>query len=99
MTVAQTSIFSYRSIKKLGDKQQQVLEAIETLGVASNEQIAEYLGWPINRVTGRVSELRTYGRVGFERLGMGSAGMPVKMWSSRDINDKKLAELAVDCEV
>lgn len=37
---------------------QQVFIAVRKLGVCTDKQIAEYLGWPINRVTPRRLELQ-----------------------------------------
>lgn len=55
---------SVDSYKKLQDnntitlRQTQVLAAINRLGKATNRMIAKELDWDINRVTGRVTELR-----------------------------------------
>lgn len=48
---------------ELTKKQLVVRDAIEMIGPASNEEIADHLGWKINRVTGRTFELRTFGVV------------------------------------
>lgn len=37
---------------------QKVFSAIQKLQPCTNQQISEYLGWEINRITGRVKELR-----------------------------------------
>ena len=54
-----TSLEAYNSIrKKLQPKEKIVLGALIALkGRATNKQIAEYLGWPINSVTGRMHAL------------------------------------------
>ena len=54
-----TSLEAYGSIKeKLQEKEKQVISAIKQLGgKATNKQIAKFLGWEINRVTGRVNSL------------------------------------------
>ena len=44
-------------------KQQTVYGAIKLLDKATNRMIAKYLGWDINRVTGRVTELVGLGMV------------------------------------
>lgn len=99
MGVALTSKEAYAKIQdKLGDKQFIVFETIRELGVATNEMIAEHLGWPINRVTGRVSELRNYGVVDVEGVGLNKSGHSAKLWSVRDYNDEKLLEFANGCE-
>lgn len=48
---------------KLGDMQQQVLDALYKIGPATNEELAQHLGLPINHVVGRTYELRQYGLV------------------------------------
>jgi hypothetical protein len=47
----------------LSTKQLAVLDALKQIGPATNEEIAHYLGWPINRVVGRTFELRQFGVV------------------------------------
>lgn len=81
MTVAETSRLAYTGIKKLGDKQEAVRDAISELGTANNKQVAKYLGWEINRVTGRVNELVRMGFVALERVDVSSEGRKVKFWS------------------
>ena len=45
-------------------RQLQVLQALKNeLGMGTNRMIAKKLGWDINRVTGRVKELRSKGLV------------------------------------
>lgn len=80
MTVAQTSLFAYGTIKDLGDKQQKVYDKIDEMQPCSNEQIAKALGWPINRVTGRVTELSKLGVIEVIEIGLGTTGRPVKLW-------------------
>lgn len=61
MTVAQTSFFAYRDLAKsntLSAKRQAVYDAIEANQPVCNQQLAQILGWEINRVTPRVNELR-----------------------------------------
>lgn len=97
-TTAWTSRDAYQTIySKIGDKQRQVFEAIEELGVASNEEIADHLNWPINCVTGRVTELRKYGFVGLEDIKKSKAGMKVKAWSVRSKSDNLLMDLIDEC--
>ena len=97
MTVAATSQQAYQSIKeKLGEKQIIVFEALKVLGEASNEEIADHLGWPINRVTGRMTELRNFDMVAVVGVTKNKSGFTAKLWAPCDINDKKLLEM--DCE-
>tara|TARA_Y100000401_G_C8212501_1_gene169182 strand:+ start:73 stop:336 length:264 start_codon:yes stop_codon:yes gene_type:complete len=61
------SIDSYVELVKdngLTRRQVQVLQALKNeLGMGTNRMIAKKLGWDINRVTGRVKELRSKGLV------------------------------------
>lgn len=98
MSVSGTSQEAYDKIRdKLGYKQAIVFEAIKRLGAATNEAIAEYLGWPINQVTGRVTELKRFGMVAAEGRGINKTGFSAQLWSIRDPNDKNLLELTNDC--
>jgi predicted HTH transcriptional regulator len=55
------------SLKKLkptvASKRQTVHNVIKYLKPATNRNIAKHLGWDINRVTGRVTELVNLGKV------------------------------------
>lgn len=85
MSVAQTSLFAYRSIAgRLGDKQSLVLSKIEEMQPCSNKQIARSLGWEINRVTGRVNELAKMGLIKTERMRINEFGRPEKMWEVKE---------------
>ncbi len=48
---------------KLGEKQQRILDAMYLRDDWTSEEIAQKLGWGINRVVGRVFELRQLGLV------------------------------------
>lgn len=100
MSVALTSKTAYEKIQdKLGIKQLAVYEAIGELGVATNEQISEYLNWPINCVCGRSTELRRFGMIGFETFKVGKSGRKAQAWSIRNLNDRQLTQLTIDCGV
>lgn len=59
-----TSIAAFESIKDdLGHKQTLVLETLKIAEVASNKDLSNLLGWPINTITPRVLELRNMGIV------------------------------------
>ena len=59
-----TSLLAYDDAKKgLGRKQQEVFRAIEEVGPATNKQLAEHLGWPINSITPRCLELRQKNKI------------------------------------
>jgi hypothetical protein len=62
----QTSMPAFQQAQKTSNhKQQDVLNAIKRLGICSDHQIAEFLGWPINRVTPRRGELVISNKVNF----------------------------------
>jgi hypothetical protein len=66
MSVQQTSLEAYQSIKYtgvLGNSQKIVYLALKDLGAANNLIISKKLGWGINRITGRINELRKFGYV------------------------------------
>ena len=97
--ISSTSKEAYTKIQdKLGEKQLIVYEAIKELGTATNEEISEYLNWQINRVTGRVTELVRYGLVDIQGLGRNKSGFTAKRWCAKDLNDRRLMEMAHDCE-
>lgn len=54
-----TSLQAYDTIKPhIGTKQQQVLDALVSLkGNATNQEIANHLGWALHKVTPRTCEL------------------------------------------
>jgi len=57
--VTNTSVEAYESILgELGERQQQVLNMLKTLGIANNKLIAHSLSLGINQVTARMVELR-----------------------------------------
>ena len=54
----QTSLDAYESIKSnLTNKQFQVYAIFRIYGNMTNQEVANKLAWPINRVTGRTGEL------------------------------------------
>lgn len=61
--IQQTTLWAYRKLEKIGRKQRMCYDSILRLGSASNYDIAADLEWEINRVTGRVKELRELGLV------------------------------------
>lgn len=53
-----TSLPAYKEAQvNINAKQQVILDAVQKLGICCDHQIAEYLDWPINRVTPRRGEL------------------------------------------
>ncbi len=62
--IQQTSIKAFRNIRKIrGESQAEVYRTMKTNGGMTNMEIADRLGWSINRVTPRVFELREAGFV------------------------------------
>lgn len=97
--IAETSRQAYEAVKdKFSKRQIQVYNAIDTLGIASNEQIADYLGLPLQSITGRVTELKAYGVIDVEGIGRNRSGHSAKLYSIRGANDKKITDMAHDCE-
>ncbi len=97
--IADTSLTAYNSIKtKLGTRQLAVYEAIGDMGLATNEDISEYLGWAINCVCGRSNELRRLGMIGFEKYKISRYGRKAQAWSIRDTSDNKLMDLILEAE-
>ena len=94
--IATTTREAYRSITDLGNRQQQVFDAIEAMGSASNEQVSEKLRLPIQSVTGRVNELARYGYLAVVGTTFTKSGRLAKLWAISDPQDKRVKEL--DCE-
>lgn len=62
--VQPTSLLAYQSIiETLGERQLEVLKAIDKIEPCNNSQISEYLNLKISSVVGRVFELRQLGMV------------------------------------
>lgn len=61
--VRETSLIAWMRVQPLGDKQERVYDVIRSNGRVTNMEIAQLLGWSINRVTPRVMELRKMDRV------------------------------------
>lgn len=82
MTVTFTSTLAYASLENINAKQAEVLEKIEEIEPCSNKQIAKALGWEINRVTGRVTELRQKGYIKMAGVDRNSIGRLEKLWET-----------------
>lgn len=94
--ITETSREAFKKLRDLGEKQQQVHGTLGELGVASNQDVANKLGWPINRVTGRMKELRDYGFVVVHGLKVNEFGNSVKTWCVSDPYAQKKIDLAKD---
>ena len=58
-----TQVNSLKQLKNLDGKRKTVYNIIKSKGKVTNRMIAQELGWDINRVTGRVTELVRLGLV------------------------------------
>jgi predicted ArsR family transcriptional regulator len=58
--VHENSIIAYDSLP-ITKRQQEVIDAFKSLGMATDNQIANHLKYTVNRVTGRITELRNRG--------------------------------------
>ena len=82
--LATTSRQAYESIVDgLGDRQEQVYEAIKAMETATNEQISDYLHLPIQSVTGRVNELNRYDLIEVVGVGRTKSGRSAKIWAAK----------------
>lgn len=62
--IQQTSLLAYLEVKpNLGQRQNDVLNAIMFLGKCTDQQIMKHLGWPINCITNRRGELLKKGLI------------------------------------
>lgn len=94
MPAASTSKDAYGKIRdKLGRRQTIVYEALKSIGPATNEQIADHLGWPINCVTGRMTELRRFDMVAVMGVTRNRSGFSAKLFAPKNINDKNLGKI------
>lgn len=88
MVVAKTSKLALSKIRPtISGRRREVLNALKELEVASNEKLSEYLSWPINRVTGRVTELSVMGYVEVAYTGTNQTGHRAKFWRVSDKED------------
>lgn len=63
-TMIDTSLQAYETITPhINRKQKEVLEAMFKLHEATNQEIADSLGWPIHKVTPRTGELIKLGKL------------------------------------
>ena len=62
--IRKTQVESYeKTLKTVSDRQKSVLSVLTVAGSATNRELAKLLGWDINRVTGRITELVNLGIV------------------------------------
>jgi hypothetical protein len=59
MSQADTSLHAYRLLtQNLTDRQKEVLDRLRYFPDVTNMELAVNMGWSVNRITGRVGELR-----------------------------------------
>lgn len=68
-----------KALKRLQPNEQKVIGAIENLNGATDLQVANYLGWPINCVTGRRNSLEKAGLIYSDRK-VRQNGRMVNFW-------------------
>lgn len=62
--VRKTQVDSFNELQtEINDRQKSVYSVLTVHGNCTNREIAKYLQWDINRVTGRVTELVSKGMV------------------------------------
>lgn len=82
----QNSLDAYKGIN-LTARQSDVVRALRVLGAATDQQIADLLEWPINRVCGRISELKEIGAVGECGNVIGEFGKRVRVCKLREYQE------------
>jgi len=66
-------------------KRNTVLNAIKEINGGTLNDIAHYLDWPINRVSGRVTELHRKGKIINDGTKINpESGKPNKIWRAKD---------------
>ena len=76
--VHQNSIESYHGLD-LTKRQSEVVKALLVLEQATDQQIADYLNYTVNRVTGRITELRDKGVIVEDHNIVGEFGKKVRV--------------------
>jgi len=78
---ASLEAFSFNPLISLKPSQKMVLDLLWSVGALSNRLIGVQLGWSINRVCPRVSELRELGLVRLSHVGVDElSGKRVSFW-------------------
>lgn len=88
MSLAITSQMAFEKVK-VTKREGEVFEAFRQLGLATNDDIAELLGWPINCVTGRTNGLvkKSYLQL-VDSNGKTRMGNRAKRWSVIEQGDE-----------
>lgn len=77
-----TRNFAYHTLENKEKKKAVVLEVIQKLGRCSQAEIATYLGWEINRITGRVDDLVKDKKIRVASRKMGRYNRPVNVYEA-----------------
>lgn len=85
----QTSLDAYNSLTedKISERQRQVFEALQVIFPATNRQVSDYSGIPINVVTPRMGELRKKGLVEEAYVGFDVSNRPALYWKPKGANN------------
>lgn len=80
-----TTLDAYNSIREhLNEKQRKVRYVLQKFGPMTDKQIADALGWEINRVTPRRGELDKLGELVDLGTVPGHTGRPVHLWKLKE---------------
>lgn len=97
LTPTQSRDNSYHALLNIGAKQLKVLEVIRRHGPISAQDIARYLRWNINQVTGRITELREqYVAIYQYGLEISPSNVSVCTWKAYTQDDKEVRRLAIE---
>lgn len=83
---------AYYSLEHLSESRARVMRAVIEHGPVSDADIAEILGWTINRVTGRRSELVSLGMVAEAGTKVSGYGKRVVTWVAATPKDTRIEE-------
>jgi len=78
--LADTSRKAYDTLQRVGEKQLAVFKFIQEHGPVCNLDIADGLGWEINRVTGRSRELFEMNEIEVAYKDKSRTGRTAKFW-------------------
>jgi DNA-binding MarR family transcriptional regulator len=90
-TVHPNSILSYRGLN-LTQRQHEVITALQLMGEATDVQIADCIGYTVNRVTGRLTELIDKGIVIEDHYVIGEFGKRVRVCRLKNFSENLFQE-------
>ena len=88
--IRDTSLEAYESLDKLNHKQKMVFDIIKNKQPCTDQQIAAYLGWPINRVTPRRGELEKGGVIVDAGKVMTASGRRAHCWRVKSVEGEQI---------